>query len=157
MAEWDPDRESFERERDFRRDYVDAGVGYRGPDRRSMTRRGVLTLGGSPREPRAETGMAQVPFEAPARGSVGRGPYVGRGPRNWRRTDTQIRDEVCSALERDGDVDASGMDVEVANGEVTLLGSVPDRRMRRLAEDVAAACAGVHDVHNRLRVADDEG
>ena len=38
--------------------------------------------------------------------------------------------------------------------QVTLNGSVDSRRTKRLAEDVAERCAGVVDVHNRLRIAD---
>ena len=42
--------------------------------------------------------------------------------------------------------------VRVDDCEVTLEGSVRDRREKRLAEDVAERVAGVRDVHNLLRV-----
>ena len=41
---------------------------------------------------------------------------------------------------------------EVQDGVVKLSGSVPHRLMKRLAEDLAEACAGVRDVDNGLRV-----
>ena len=81
-----------------------------------------------------------------------RGHHAGRGPRNYRRSDARILEDVCEALTRHGDVDATDIEVAVEGGEVTLSGTVDDRRTKRLAEDVAASCAGVHDVHNRLRV-----
>jgi len=49
-------------------------------------------------------------------------------------------------------VDASDIDVRVNDGEVTLEGSVRERREKRIAEDVAERVAGVRDVHNLLRV-----
>jgi osmotically-inducible protein OsmY len=45
----------------------------------------------------------------------------------------------------------------VDDGEVMLSGTVSDQAARRLAEDLAAECAGVRDVHNRLRVDDGTG
>jgi osmotically-inducible protein OsmY len=44
------------------------------------------------------------------------------------------------------------MTITVWNGEVTITGSVQDRRVKRLAEEVAEAVAGVSQVHNQLRV-----
>jgi hypothetical protein len=44
--------------------------------------------------------------------------------------------------------------VSIRDGEVTLQGSVPDRRMKRMAEDVVEDVQGVRQVHNHLRVAD---
>jgi osmotically-inducible protein OsmY len=49
-------------------------------------------------------------------------------------------------------IDAGEIEVQVNNGDVTLSGTIPDRRMKRLAEEVAFDVSGVHDVHNRLRV-----
>jgi hypothetical protein len=44
--------------------------------------------------------------------------------------------------------------VNVKDGEVTLEGSVSERRMKRLAEDCVDTVSGVSQVHNRLRVED---
>jgi BON domain len=80
------------------------------------------------------------------------GPHAGRGPKNWRRADERICEDINEALTRHPDIDATGIEVKVAEGEVTLGGEVDDRHMKRLAEDVAERCSGVRDVHNRLRV-----
>jgi hypothetical protein len=85
-------------------------------------------------------------------GSLGQS-HAGRGPKNYRRPDASIAEDVSEALTLDPDVDASEIDVHVEGGEVTLTGSVHDRRSKRRAEDDAAACSGVRDVHNRLRIA----
>ena len=85
-----------------------------------------------------------------------RGPHAGRGPRGWQRSDERIHDEVCEALWRNGNVDASHVDVTVENGEVNLDGFVRTRYEKRLAEDEAERVEGVRDVHNRLRIGTDE-
>ncbi|MGZ5434103.1 MAG: BON domain-containing protein [Thermoanaerobaculia bacterium] len=82
--------------------------------------------------------------------------YRGRGPKNWRRSDEAIVELVNERLTDHDDVDATDIEVTVENGEVTLSGMVTNRREKRIAEDVAWACGGVHDVHNRLRIGDRE-
>lgn len=88
------------------------------------------------------------------RGPVGAstGRYTGRGPRGYQRSDERIRENVCDLLLEAPHVDASGFDVTVSAGEVTLEGTVPDRRMKRDAEDLVERVAGVGQVHNHLRV-----
>lgn len=81
-----------------------------------------------------------------------RGSYAGRGPRNYRRSGERIREDVCDALCQDPELDASDIEVSVEDGEVTLSGSVRSRAQKRHAEDLAERCAGVEDVHNRLKV-----
>lgn len=78
--------------------------------------------------------------------------HVGRGPKGWARDDKRLLDDVCIRLTEDPVVDATDVVVVVDGGEVTLKGEVPDRRMKRRAEDVAWSVAGVRDVHNQLRV-----
>ena len=80
------------------------------------------------------------------------GPHVGRGPRDYRRSDARILEDVCDRLADDPRVDASEVVVHVQDADVTLEGSVSDRRARRVAEDVAADVPGVRDVFIRLRV-----
>ena len=80
------------------------------------------------------------------------GPYGGVGPRGWRRLDERITDDVVQRLTTDPEVDASDVDVTVANGAVVLQGSVDTRAQRRRAEDLAWSCDGVRDVQNRLRI-----
>jgi osmotically-inducible protein OsmY len=80
------------------------------------------------------------------------GDYVGRGPKGYQKSDERIKDEVCERLTRDPYVDASDFEVEVKDGEVTLVGTVVDRRQKRWAEDIIEAVPGVRDIHNRIRV-----
>jgi osmotically-inducible protein OsmY len=80
------------------------------------------------------------------------GPYQGLGPRGYRRTDRNIKEDVCGFLTRHGKIDAREIEVDVQSGEVTLTGSVAGRREKRLAEDLAESVSGVLDVQNRLRL-----
>ncbi len=78
------------------------------------------------------------------------GPYTGRGPRNYKRSDERIRDEVNDRLWMDGELDADGIDVQVQDGVVTLNGVVDSRWAKRRADDLAWQVPGVQDVMNRL-------
>jgi len=78
--------------------------------------------------------------------------FRGRGPKGWQRSDDRIRELVCERLTDHHDIDATEIEVAVQNGEITLSGTVDDRRTKRLAEDVAESVGGVKDVHNHLRV-----
>lgn len=80
------------------------------------------------------------------------GPYVGRGPKGYARSDQRIYEDVCERLMRFGHVDATEVEVEVRDREVTLTGWVADREQKRLAEDLADGVPGVIDVHNRIRI-----
>lgn len=81
-----------------------------------------------------------------------RGPHTGKGPKGYERSDEQITHDVNERLWLDGSVDATEVEVSVDNGEVTLSGTVADRRMKRIAADLAEDVAGVRDVFNQLRV-----
>ncbi|TDE84916.1 BON domain-containing protein [Deinococcus sp. S9] len=84
---------------------------------------------------------------------MGSGPsYRGKGPKGYQRSDDRIKEEVNEALEDEHGVDASDIEVQVQNGEVTLTGTVSDRNQKRLAEDCVERVRGVKDVHNQLRV-----
>ncbi|WP_230533398.1 BON domain-containing protein [Microvirga roseola] len=92
-------------------------------------------------------------------GSVGLEPregeprhHRGRGPRNYRRSDERIADDIHRLLTDDPYVDASEVEVIVKNQEVTLSGTVPTRFEKRQAEDLAEAVSGVTHVQNNLRV-----
>lgn len=85
-------------------------------------------------------------------GYSGAGRHRGRGPRGYRRSDERIREDINDRLSDRPDLDASDVDVKVANGEVTLTGNVNSRRDKRLAEDISENVSGVQNVENRLRV-----
>jgi osmotically-inducible protein OsmY len=78
--------------------------------------------------------------------------HRGRGPKGYTRSDNRIREDVCDRLTDDPHIDASEIDVRVANGEVTLTGTVTDRMARRHADDLAERIGGVRHVQNNLRV-----
>lgn len=80
------------------------------------------------------------------------GPHRGRGPEGYRRSDERIREDVCDRLTEHGGIDATGIRVEVADGEVTLEGTVAQRVEKWMAEEVADTVLGVQDVHNRIKV-----
>ena len=79
--------------------------------------------------------------------------YRGVGPKGYVRSDERVQEEICEMLTRHSSIDASDIEVDVRNGEVTLSGQVPERRMRLLAEHVADRCHGVKDIHNKIKVA----
>jgi hypothetical protein len=82
--------------------------------------------------------------------------YRGRGPKNWRRSDERIGEEVNERLTHHDGVDATDIEVTVEDGEVTLNGRVATRWEKRVAEDVVDLVSGVRDVHNRLTVSERE-
>ena len=86
-----------------------------------------------------------------ARGATS-GPFSGRGPRGYQRSDDRIREDVCERMCESGELDASDIEVRVSNAEVTLVGTVRERHDKRLAEDLADQVSGVREVHNQIRV-----
>ena len=85
------------------------------------------------------------------------GPFSGRGPKGYQRSNERIREDVCERLTEHGYIDASNMEVRVDNGEVWLTGMVDSRQTKRRAEDVVDGVPGVKDVHNELRVRNQSG
>jgi hypothetical protein len=83
-----------------------------------------------------------------------RGGFFGKGPKNWKRSDERIKEDVSESLYRDYDIDASEIEVDVKDGVVTLSGTVEDRQSKRAAEECIENLSGVVDVHNRLRIAE---
>ena len=55
-----------------------------------------------------------------------------------------------------GDLDATDIEITVKGGEVTLEGTVSDRRSKRVAEEIVEGVRGVRDVHNRLTIRHDD-
>jgi hypothetical protein len=78
--------------------------------------------------------------------------YRGRGPRGYHRTDDRIREDVCDRLTDEPRIDASDIEIQVNNGEVTLAGSVRTREEKRFTEDVVERVSGVREVTNSLKV-----
>jgi len=80
------------------------------------------------------------------------GPHAGRGPKNYRRSDDRIREELCDRLMAHPEIDASEIEVEVKEARVVLRGTVPDRRTKHRAEDLADHVLGALEIDNQLRV-----
>jgi hypothetical protein len=78
--------------------------------------------------------------------------HEGRGPKGYRRSDDRIREDVSDRLTDDPFVDASDIEIQVSDAEVTLTGSVDSRNARRRAEDLSERVSGVTHVQNNLRV-----
>jgi hypothetical protein len=88
-----------------------------------------------------------------ARDAVGRtAGERPRGPKNWRRGDDRIRDDVCERLSRERELDVADVSVDVRNGHVTLEGTVADRRTKHAIETLVDRCHGVQEIDNRIKV-----
>jgi hypothetical protein len=83
------------------------------------------------------------------------GRMQGRGPKGYKRSDERIKEDVCECLSS-GHIDASEIEVTVKNCEVTLTGTVDDRRAKRMAEELIDDVPGVTEVHNQIRVKREE-
>ena len=81
-----------------------------------------------------------------------RGRFYGVGPKGYRRSDERIHEEISDRLMTHPDIDASDIEVVVANGIVTLTGTAEDRHEKRLANLIAEDVVGVDDVQNQLKV-----
>ena len=81
-----------------------------------------------------------------------RGAHFGKGPKNYRRSDERIHEEANERLTHDHHIDATDIEVSVADGVITLSGTVENRRMKRIAEDCIEAISGVNDIRNEIRV-----
>jgi len=73
-----------------------------------------------------------------------------REPAGHRLSDADIKDQVCRRLAEDAAFDASGIMVDVRDGEVTLSGSVRRRADIQKAEKNACLVDGVKLVRDRL-------
>lgn len=79
--------------------------------------------------------------------------HRGRGPKGYRPSDERLTEIICERLTDDPFIDARNIAVKVMGGEVTLSGSVEERRQKYAAEDIVADVFGVIEVHNDLSVA----
>lgn len=163
---WNPDRqppgEGFQR-RGWRpgSDYYGNDPGRYGG--RYGTGRGGEDYGAGPYEYAGERAGGQrgiwenqdIDYSGRDIGRESPGPFRGRGPKGYKRSDERIREDVCERLTQDDRVDASNIEVTVKNCEVTLSGSVGSREEKRRAEDIIDDISGVTDVSNRLRVSDE--
>ena len=83
--------------------------------------------------------------------------HRGKGPKDYKRSDERIREDVSDRLSDDHHIDASEIDIKVSGSEVTLTGTVDSKEMKRRAEDIAESVSGVTNVQNQLRVGASSG
>ncbi|MBL8554497.1 MAG: BON domain-containing protein [Phenylobacterium sp.] len=76
----------------------------------------------------------------------------GLGPKGYQRSDERISEEVHQRLTDDSWIDASGVNVSVSGGEVTLSGTVESREAKHRAERLVEDLSGVKHVQNNLRI-----
>lgn len=80
------------------------------------------------------------------------GQYKGKGPKDYKRSEDRIREDVCDRLTDDDMLDATNIQIQIQGDEVILTGSVDSREQKRRAEDLVESVSGVKNVENRLRV-----
>lgn len=80
------------------------------------------------------------------------GPHRGKGPKNYKRTDARVKEDINDRLVEDNYIDASDVDISVENGEVTITGTVETREIKRRIEDIIENVSGVTHYENRVRV-----
>ena len=133
------------------------GVGGSGSGRQEQSRNwgGQMGSRGYDQGQSRQGGGSDTGFSAA--GSWMAGPHSGRGPQGYRRSDARIEEDICEHLTHHGMLDATGIQVQVENGEVTLTGTVENRQAKRLAEDILDSISGIKDIHNQLRVQQDQG
>jgi hypothetical protein len=107
-----------------------------------------------PGDDRGDMGQARSWAAEGRRGDLAgdEGPFGGRGPQGWRRSDARLHDDVCERLTEDRLLDARGVEVESAGGVVTLRGEVPGPADTTLAEIIVRQVRGVTEVRNELTV-----
>jgi osmotically-inducible protein OsmY len=82
-----------------------------------------------------------------------RGPHRGKGPKNFVRSDERLTELVNELLMDHDEIDATHVNVEIKNGEVSVSGTVEDRWQRREIEDLIERMGGVKDVHISIKIA----
>ncbi|MEX0877028.1 MAG: BON domain-containing protein [Phycisphaerales bacterium] len=86
-------------------------------------------------------------------GSPGRAPNrFNNGPKNYKRSDDRIMEDICETICQIQDLDCSDVEVEVNDCEVTIKGQVSERWMKHQLEDIADETRGVKGIENQIRV-----
>jgi osmotically-inducible protein OsmY len=138
-----------------RMSFIDASSDQReAPESAQRTSAGFFSGYGSPDEGRSLQGGhgesdRHFGFDQPDRAA-----RPARGPKGYKRSDVRIYEEVNERLAAQDKVDPSDIEVTVESGEVTLRGSVRDRREKFFVEQLVESISGVEDVHNQLRRTD---
>ncbi len=94
-------------------------------------------------------GYGEVDWERINGPGDGRADNRGKGPRNYRRSDQRIMEDIVERLPDSG---VENLEIDVREGEVLLSGKVDSRRIRHLVEDLAEDVPGVRHVENGIRI-----
>ncbi|WP_370246212.1 BON domain-containing protein [Candidimonas sp. SYP-B2681] len=72
-------------------------------------------------------------------------------PKGYTRSDERIREDICERFSHSG-LPVGDVSVEVAEGRVTLDGTVNARPVKHAIEDFVDDCMGVQEIDNRIKV-----
>jgi BON domain len=86
----------------------------------------------------------------------GPGEFTGRGPKGYKRSDERIKEDISEQLTQHEQIDATEIEVQVQDRNVTLTGTVNNRQAKRMTEDLVENVSGVQEVINQIRVVRDE-
>ena len=97
------------------------------------------------------SGMSQGFGRSEQRSMSSGSSRTNRGPKNYKRSDERIKEDVCDRLSQ-SDLNCEDVEINVKNGEVTLTGTTDSGHERREIERVAETIPGVQDVTNQIRI-----
>ena len=70
--------------------------------------------------------------------------------------DIQLQDGISEMLRLHSELDASNVQIEVKHSEVTILGFVPETKMKFMVEELIHNHPGVKEVWNLLKIKQNE-
>jgi len=77
--------------------------------------------------------------------------HAGVAPRRFKRSDEMILDHVAEALTWSPDVDARDITIAVRDGDVILSGTVPERDMIFIVDEIMESVHGIRNFDNHLK------
>jgi len=86
-----------------------------------------------------------------------KGRFSGTTPKNFKRSDERIYDEICDRLSQGGHFDVSDVEIKVEDGEVTLEGSLDNRSDKHRIEMLADSVMGVKEITNQIKIKNTKG
>lgn len=76
----------------------------------------------------------------------------GKGPKNYKRSDARICEDICEKLSESPYINAENIEVTVENGTVFLSGAVDSKRAKLFVQDIADGTNGVYEIINRIEI-----
>lgn len=78
--------------------------------------------------------------------------YSGIGPKSYQRSDESLLEHISEALTWSPEVDASEITIAVKNGDVILSGTVPEREMIYLVDELMEEIHGIKNIDNHIKL-----